>query len=145
MNTLVKSLASLLVGVLAFAVVGVGVTALLDPYVWPSALLGLPAGLVAGTVALPLTYLGLTSWSERRETGRASAKTRRRLRTLVGATAGFLVVGGLSMAVVWTMAVGLATAIVFVGVPAGLLGAVVAGYLAFRRSPVDRQPPEPTA
>ena len=145
MNTLVKSLASLLVGVLAFAVVGVGVTALLDPYVWPSALLGLPAGLVAGTVALPLTYLGVTYWSERRETGRASAKTRRRLRTLVGATAGFLVVGGLSMAVVWTMAVGLATAIVFVGVPAGLLGAVVAGYLAFRRSPVDRQPPEPTA
>jgi hypothetical protein len=141
MNTLFKSLVSLLAGVLAFAVVGVGVTAALDPYVWPSALLGLPAGLVAGTVALPLTYLGLTYWSEQRETGQASAKTRRRLRTLVGATVGFLVVGGLAMAVVWTMAVGLATAMVFVGVPAGLLGAAVAGYLAFRRSPVDRGPP----
>jgi hypothetical protein len=145
MNTLVRSLASLLAGVLAFAVVGVGVTALLDPYVWPSALLGLPAGLVAGTVALPLTYLGLTARGERRETGRVSARTGRRLRTLAGATVGFLVVGGLAMAVVWTMAVSLATAMVFVGFPAGLLGAVVAGYLAFRRSPVDRQPPEPTA
>jgi len=142
MNTLVKSLASLLAGVLAFAVVGVAVTELLAPYVWPSAMLGLPAGLVAGTVAVPLTYLGLTVLNERRETGRATARTRRRLRTLAGATAGFLVVGGLAMGVLWTQAVGLAAAMLFVGFPAGLLGAAVAGYLAFRRSPVDHRPPE---
>mgnify|MGYP000135606211 CR=1 FL=1 len=145
MNTFVKSLASLLAAVLVFAAVGIGVTALLDPYLWPSAMLGLPAGLLAGTVALPLTYLGLTYRDEQRETGRASARTRRRLRTLAGATAGFLVVGGLALAVVWTQAVAFAGAMLFVGVPAGLVGAVVGGYLAFRRSPVDRQPPEPTA
>ncbi|MEF8851665.1 MAG: hypothetical protein V5A28_04475 [Haloarculaceae archaeon] len=145
MNTLVKSLASLLAGILAFVVVGVTVTELLAPHVWPSAMLGLPAGLVAGTVALPLTYLGLTYWSERRETGRASTRTRRRLVTLTGATVGFLVVGGLAMVVVWTAAVGLATAMLLVGFPAGLLGAVAGGYLAFRRSPVDRQPPDSAA
>jgi len=141
MNTIGKSLVSLLAGALAFLVVGVGVTEALASYVWPSAILGLPAGLVAGAVAIPFTYLGLTYWSERRETGRASIQTRRRLRTLVGATGGFVLGGGLAMVVVSTQAVGLVTAMFLVGFPAGLLAAVVGGYLAFRRSPVDRQPP----
>ncbi|MBV0925190.1 hypothetical protein KTS45_13375 [Halomicroarcula limicola] len=104
-------------------------------------MLGLPAGLVAGIVALPLTYLWLTARTERRAAGRASARTRRRLRTLVGATVGFAVGGGLAMAVIWTQAVGLAAAIVFAGFPVALISAAVAGYLAFRWSPVDRQPP----
>ncbi|MBX0296719.1 hypothetical protein [Haloarcula nitratireducens] len=141
MNTLRKSVVSLFAGVLAFAIVGVGVTEALAPHIWPSAMLGLPAGLVAGLVALPLTYLGLTYRTERRATGRASARTRRRLRTVAGATVGFVVGGGLAMAVVWTQAIGLATAIVFVGFPVAFLSAIVAGYIAFRRSPVDRQPP----
>ncbi|WP_135303720.1 hypothetical protein [Haloarcula amylovorans] len=145
MNTLRKSVVSLLAGILAFAIVGVGVTEALAPHVWPSAMLGLPAGFVAGMVALPLTYLGLTYRTERRATGHASVRTRRRLRTFAGATVGFVVGGGLAMGVVWTQAIGLATAIVFVGFPVGLLSAVVAGYLAFRRSSVDRQPPGSTA
>lgn len=141
MNKAVKAIAGVLVGMLAFAVVGVAVTEALDPYVWPSAMLGLPAGLVAGAVALPLTYLGLTYWSERKETGQASAQTRRRLRTLAGATVGFVGGGGLAVAVIWTQAVGLATAMLFAGFPVGVLSGAVVGYLAYRQGPVEREPP----
>ncbi|MFC7177042.1 hypothetical protein [Halosegnis marinus] len=45
---------ALAAGVVAFAVVALGVTAALDPYVWPSAVVGLPAGLVAGALAAVL-------------------------------------------------------------------------------------------
>lgn len=145
MNKILKSIVSLLAGALAFVVIGVGVTEALDPYVWPSAMLGLPAGIVAGMIVLPLTYLGLTYWSEQRETGQASARTRRRLSTLAGATIGFVVGGGLAMAVISTQAVGLASAMLFAGFPVGLLSAIVGGYLAFRQSAVDRRPPGSTA
>jgi hypothetical protein len=145
MNKILKSIASLLAGGLAFVVIGVGVTEALDPYIWPSAMLGLPAGIVAGMVVLPLTYLGLTYWGEQRETGQASAKTRRRLWTLAGATAGFVVGGGLAMAVGSMQAIGLASAILLVGFPVGVFSALVGGYLAYRQSAVERRPPGSTA
>jgi len=145
MNTFAKSLVSFLAGILVFAVVGVGVTEALAQYVWPSAMLGLPAGLVAGTVSVPLTYLGLSYREERRETGAASAVTRRRLRTLGGATAGFVLGWGISTTAFMTQGVGLATAMILVGFPVGVFAAVTVGYLAFRRSPVDRRPPGSTA
>lgn len=144
MNKILNIAASLVVGVLVSVAVGVGVTEMLDPYVWPSLMLGLPAGLVAGAVALPLTYIGLTARSERRETGSVSTRTRRQLRTLISATAGFVVGGGLAMAVLWTQAVGLATAMLFGAAPVGLVTAAVAGYLAFRSKPGDRRPPSST-
>ena len=37
--------------VVGFLVVGVATTALLDPYVWPSLVVGIPAGIIAGAVA----------------------------------------------------------------------------------------------
>ena len=144
MHTLAKSLVSFVAGTLAFAVVGVGVTEALAPYVWPSAMLGLPAGIFAGAVAFPFTYLGLTYWEQRRETGRASAVTRRRLRTLGGATAGFVIGWVSSTAALSTQGVGLATGVILVGLPVGVLAAVAVGSLAFRRSPVDRRPPGST-
>ena len=144
MNTITKSLASLLVGVLSFVVVGVGVTEALAPYIWPSALIGVPAGLLAGTVSIPITYLGVTYWSERRETGQASATTRRRLRTVVGASLGFIGGSVLGVVILSTQAIGIATAIIFAGLPIGLLAAVVVGYLTFRRGPSNRRPPNST-
>lgn len=141
MNKILKSVASLVAGVFAFVVVGVGVTAALDPYVWPSAILGLPAGIAAGLVVFPFTFLGLTYWSEQREEGQASPTTRRRLWTLAWATAGFVVGAGLGMAVISTQAVGLSAALLFAGFPFGVLTAVIVGYLAFRRKTVDRRPP----
>lgn len=57
MDTIATSLSSLLVGVLSFVVVGVGVTEALAPYIWPSALIGVPVGLLAGAISIPITYL----------------------------------------------------------------------------------------
>lgn len=133
---------SLVVGGLVFVVAGIGVTEALGPYVWPAAMIGLPVGIVAAAVAVPLTYLGLSYRAERRATGRASAKTRRRLRTLAGATVGFVCGGGLAMAILWTQAVGLAAALAFGGLPVGLLSALVTGYLAFRWDSADKTAPE---
>jgi cytochrome bd-type quinol oxidase subunit 2 len=136
---------SLLAGVLAFAAVGVAVTAALDPYVWPSTLLGLPAGVIAGVATVPLVYLGLTARAERAADGRTSDRTRRRLRTTAAGTAGFLLGGGLAFVVLSTQVVGFATALLFGAFPVGLLVAAVAAYLVARRARRggERSPPGP--
>ena len=69
MRTILKATVSLLVGFLAFVGIGVSVTEILAPHIWPSAMIGLPTGIFAGIVAVPLTYLAVTYWSERQETG----------------------------------------------------------------------------
>jgi hypothetical protein len=140
MHTIARAIVSLLAGVLSFAVVGVGVTEALAPHIWLSAMIGLPAGLIAGAIATPLTYLGLIYWSEHREMGRASATTRRRLRTLLGASAGFVVGGGGAVVLLSTQALPLASSLLFAGLPIGLLSALVVGYLTFRRGPRDGAP-----
>ena len=144
MNGSGKAAVSLATGIVAFVVVGVAVSELLVSYIWPSTMVGLPAGVFAGTVSILLTYLGLTYWDERRTTGEASPTTRRRLRTLFGAIVGFVVGGVLTVSVLWTMAVGLGTAMFFVGVPVGLLSAVVAGFIAFRWNTDEHRPPDST-
>ncbi|CQH59289.1 uncharacterized protein HHUB_2941 [Halobacterium hubeiense] len=53
------ALASLLVGAVVFGVVAVGVTALLSEIIWPSAVLGVPAGVLAGALAAVGTALAL--------------------------------------------------------------------------------------
>jgi putative flippase GtrA len=145
MNTILRYVVSILAGILAFAVVGIGVTEALAPSIWLSALIGIPAGVLAGLCAIPLTYLGLSYWSERRKTGEVSATTRRRFWTLLGAIGGFVLGGGLAMAILSTQGSGLASAIILAGFPVGLLSAVLVGYLTFRRSSVDRRPPGSTA
>jgi hypothetical protein len=49
-----RALAALVAALATFGVVALAVTAVLDPYVWPSAVLGLPAGAVAAVVAFLL-------------------------------------------------------------------------------------------
>lgn len=142
MNTVLKIVGSLLVGVLGFLAVGIGVTEALDPYVWPSAMLGLPAGLTAGIALVPLTYLGLTYREEIAATGQASERTARRFWTTVAAIGGFAAGGGLAMAVLWTQAVGLATAMIFGGLPVGIVTAALAAYLVSRRVRADPAAPE---
>ena len=134
MGKLFKRLGSLLVGVLGFLAVGIGVTVALDPYIWPSAMLGLPAGIIAGAALLPLTYIGLTYWEERTTTGTASPETSRRLWATVAALLGFLGGGGLAMIVLSTQAIGLAAAMLFGGVPFGIVSAVLAAYFVFHRN-----------
>jgi hypothetical protein len=64
---LATTVASLLGGVATFVAVGLGVTAALDPYIWPSALVGLPVGAVAGVSVAVLTNHVLTTRREKRE------------------------------------------------------------------------------
>ncbi|MFC4541375.1 hypothetical protein ACFO5R_05485 [Halosolutus amylolyticus] len=141
MNTVLKIAGSLLVGVLGFLAVGIGVTEALAPYVWPSAMLGLPAGLVVGIALAPLTYLGVTYWEERAAAGQVTERTARRFWTTVAAIGGFVGGGGLAMAVLWTQAVGLATAMIFGGLPVGIVTAVLAAYLVSRRDWTGRASP----
>lgn len=60
-RTRVRALRSLLVGATVAVVVGLGVTAALDPYVWPSLLVGILAGFAAGVVAGVLAFFGVGS------------------------------------------------------------------------------------
>lgn len=57
---LVGAVVGLVVGFVVLAVVGLAVTAVLDPFIWPSLLVGIPAGLVAGAAASVLVYWYLT-------------------------------------------------------------------------------------
>jgi len=134
MRTILKASVSLLVGFLAFVGIGVSVTEILTPHIWPSAMIGLPTGILAGIVAVSLTYLAVTYWSERQETGPVSVTTQKRIRILIAGLLGFLGAGGLAMAIALTQPVGLAAALLFIGLPAGVSIAVLSGYLAFRQT-----------
>lgn len=143
MDTFARALVSLVAGVVAAVAVGVGVTALLAPYVWPSALVGLPVGLVAGVATVALAWLGVAYRAERAETGHASATTVRRLWTTLAAVVGFVLGGALAVAVLATQAVGLATALLTGGLPVGLVSAAVAAVLVSRRIRTRERPGRP--
>lgn len=128
-STLLVSLAT---GVLAFLLVTVAVTELLAPYLWPSLLVGLPVGVAVGLAMIPVGYFGLRQRRERRTDGRPSASTTRRFRASLAAAVGLLGGGGLGVALVWSATGGLATAILFGGVPIGLLAAASAAALSWR-------------
>lgn len=51
-----RIIGSLVVGLVTFAVVALAVTVALDPFIWPSALVGLPAGFVAGAAVAVVGY-----------------------------------------------------------------------------------------
>ncbi len=131
-KTLVTVAGSIVVGLVAFVAITVLVTEGLEPYVWPSLLVGLPAGVVAGVAAAVLTFLGANYSEERRTETGVSQRTAVRLRAALGAIAGFVVGGGLGTAAFALWGGGLAGGTLFVGLPAGLLAAAVAGYVAAR-------------
>ena len=135
-----KGVASLTVGALGLVTVGIGVTELLAPYVWPSSMLGLPIGTVFGVALVAITYLGLTYWEERRATGTASRDTVRRFWTTTAGFLGFVTGGGLAV-VVSTQVTGLLSAILLVGLPVGLVSGALAASLVFRRDWERRPPP----
>ncbi|USZ72254.1 hypothetical protein [Natronosalvus halobius] len=137
MNSILKVAVSVVVGIIGFLVIGIGVTEALDPYVWPSTMLGLPAGLTAGIALVLLTHLGVTYREEITATGRSSERTVRRLRATIAGIIGFVAGGGLAAVVLWTQAVGLATAMIF-GLPVGIFVAVLAAVLVSRRDGTSR-------
>lgn len=109
---------ALLAGFASFLVVAIAVTALLETRIEFSALLGLPAGVLAGVVVTGAVYLGLDADASRRR--------RRTVSSVVAFTGGFIAAMGL--AVVADLSPTLSTlAVIVVGIVA-----VVVGYL---RSP----------
>ncbi|TQQ81949.1 hypothetical protein [Halonotius roseus] len=133
MNRLARSLVSVVVGVFVFLGVTVAVTEGLTAYVWPSLMIGVPAGVVAGVAAVPLVFFRLAARAERRNTGQVSERTRRNLSVTAAAITGFVGGSGLTLAVAMTQAVGLATAILVAALPAGVLTAAVVGLVVARR------------
>jgi hypothetical protein len=63
---LVTVLLSVVAGLVTFVAVGLGVTEVLDPYIWPSALVGLPVGAILGVAVAVLGYHVLTTRGGRR-------------------------------------------------------------------------------
>lgn len=55
-STILSITGSVIAGVATFAVVAVAVTTVLDPLIWPSALVGLPVGVVAGAAVAVGSY-----------------------------------------------------------------------------------------
>lgn len=145
MKTILKLLGSVLVGVVTFVVVGGGVTAMLAPYIWLSAMLGIPIGLAAGVAAIALTYMGLTYREEVVASGAASERTISRLKATGAGTVAFVVAGGLTLTALWSQAIGLAAAILTGALPVGILTAVIVVYLVLRRSRPQVPPDGPTA
>lgn len=117
-------------GVVAFFVATIAVTEALDPYVWPSVMLGLPIGVVLGLSTVALTYVGLQYRRERRAMGAVSTQTRRLLQATLAAVAAGVVVGGATVGGLATAALGLALALL-VGLAVGLAAAAVATVLVW--------------
>jgi len=130
---------SLLAGAAAFLVVFVGLTAALDPYVWPSALVSLPIAVVLGGGTAVLTAAGLASRAAR--TAAASGtdgpdvdRARTRFVAVLVGLGAFLVAGTLAAALAGTvLTVSYLAAVLFVGFPVGLLAAVLAGVATVSR------------
>lgn len=124
---------SLLAGAVAFLVVFVGLTAALDPYVWPSALVSLPIAVVLGAGAAVLTGAGLADRAARAADGTDAPdaeRARTRFVAVLAGLAAFLVVGALAAALAGTiMMLSYLAAVLFVGFPVGLLAAVLAGLV----------------
>jgi hypothetical protein len=125
-----RAVGSLVAGVVAFGLGTVGVTEALDPYVWPSLMLGLPVGVVLGVSTALVVYAGSTYRTERRETGAVSLRTRRWWWATLAAVGAGVVGGGLAVGVLATQAVGLAFALL-VGLGVALLAATVGAVLAW--------------
>ncbi len=64
---MVIALVSFVAGLVTFVAVGFGVTEVLDPYIWPSALVGLPVGAILGVTVSVLGYHVLTTRGGRRQ------------------------------------------------------------------------------
>lgn len=71
---LVTVLLSLVAGLVAFVAVGLGLTEVIDPYIWPSALVGLPVGAILGVAVAVMGHHVLTTrWRRRGDDGSSGA------------------------------------------------------------------------
>lgn len=140
MNTLSKTLASLAVGLLAFLATGIAVTAVLDPYIWPSLLVGAPVAVTVGVTALLATVATLR-YRERRRADALGVGAVAAYRAAVVAVATCLVVVPVGTAAIVFDVGEFGIAVLVFGLPASVLVAAVVAYVTARRTAPDRRPP----
>ncbi|MUV56325.1 hypothetical protein [Halogeometricum sp. CBA1124] len=129
MNTFARIAIALVVGSLGFAVVAVGITAALEPWVAFSLIVGLPVGLSAGLTAAFATYAGLRYRDQVRR-GSVSNSAVRTLWAGITAVLDFVTVTALGLTVYFLVDGSLGIGLLVVGLPVTLLLAAVAGYLS---------------
>jgi len=133
MRSLARLVVSLFVGALGGLFVAVAVTAVLDPYLWPSAIVGLPVAVLVGVALVALSHAGLTLQAERRAGG-VTAQTRRRSWATLAAVLGGGIGVGLGTVIAWRQALGVAAGVLAFGLPGGVIGAIVGVALVYWRS-----------
>lgn len=140
MNTLSKTLVSLAVGVLAFLVTGLAVTAVLDAHIWPSLFVGIPVGVTVGLTVALATVATLRYRAHRRADDLDTGVVAAYRAGLVAVATCVVVVPLGTAAIVFDLGeVGLAV-LVF-GLPVCVLVAAVVAYLTVRRTvPAGRKP-----
>ncbi|MFC7044425.1 hypothetical protein ACFQH6_02500 [Halobacteriaceae archaeon GCM10025711] len=128
MHWALEAAASLVVGVLAFAAATVAVTAVLDPHVGFSLLVGLPAGFTTGIAAVGGTYAAL-SFRDERATGEVSRRTAARFWAAVATVAGMAVVVLVATVAFLVEDHGAVIVLLAVGLPVAVVVSAVAGYV----------------
>lgn len=127
MHWALEAAASLLAGVVAFAAATVAVTAVLDPHVGFSLLVGLPAGFTTGVAAVGGTYAAL-SYRDERATGTVSRRTAARFWAAAATVAGMAVVVLVAAVAFVVGDNGAVVVLLAVGLPAAVVVSAVAGY-----------------
>ncbi|WP_435360557.1 hypothetical protein [Haloarchaeobius sp. DFWS5] len=134
MNTVSRTLVSVVVSVVVFLAVGVGVTAGVEPWVEFSVFVGVPVGVAAGVAALFAVWVEL--WRRAVQSAGTDAAVVARWRgSSLAALVGVAVATALGVFAFFVVDSTLGIGLLVFGVPVTLLLAAVGGYvLAGRRS-----------
>lgn len=133
MNGVFKAAVALLAGLLGFVAGTLVVTASLDPYIWPSLIVGLPVGLVVGATLLVATLSGLR-YRERRATDELTPGVVAMVRAGIVGVAACVVVVPVGVVAVVTGFGQLGIALLVAGLPAAVLLAGTVAYLTTDRT-----------
>jgi hypothetical protein len=134
MNTIARVIVSILVGVVAFALVTVGVTSGLQPRIEFSLIVGLPMGVFAGITAVGATYAEL-AYRGRRATDTITPAARRGRWAAGVAVLAYALVAVVGLALYLLADVSAALGLLTVGLPVALVVAAGIGYFAARGRP----------
>lgn len=137
MNRYVRAITALILGVVAFAVTTVAVTAGFEPQIEFSLLVGLPVGVAAGATALFAGYV-LLWYREREAAGTVSTRAVRLRLAALATVVDFLAVTAVGVGLYVLAGSGLGIGLLVAGLPVTLLLAAVVGYLLAGRDRTAR-------
>lgn len=127
MKTLYRTLAALAVGIVAFLVALVALTEALSPFIWLAVVVSFPMAVVAAIFVAGLTFGLLQFRAERAAYGEVTDRTETAVTSfVVGWLAAVVAAVGAVTVADSVLAMGFISAILLVGVPAGLLVGIAA-------------------